>query len=64
MGQEIDFQKREALFGRRIKFDLPRKMSAIHELRERVRLAEMAAVKKPNVRRRNRQALRSNASAR
>jgi hypothetical protein len=43
MGLKLDLQKRKALFSRQVKFDLPKKMSAIHELRERVRLAETAA---------------------
>ena len=47
MGQNDNFQKRDALFSRRVRFDLPKKMSEIHKLREAVRLAEMAASKKP-----------------
>jgi len=49
MGNKIDFQKREALFLRRVELNLPEKMSEIRELRERIRLAEMAAIKKPIV---------------
>jgi hypothetical protein len=43
MGQKVEFQKRKALFSRRVEFDLPKKMSEVQELRERVRLAETAA---------------------
>ena len=43
MGQKLDFQNREALFSRRVEVDLLSKILEIHELRERVRLAEMAA---------------------
>ena len=45
MGQKVDLQNGKHLFSRRVKFDLPKKISEIHELRERVRLAEMAVKK-------------------
>jgi len=46
MGQKVDFQKGKDLFSRRIRFDLPKRMSRLNELREQVRLAEMAATSK------------------
>jgi hypothetical protein len=46
MGQKVDLQKSNNLFSRRVQFDLPKRMSQVYELREQVRLAEMAATSK------------------
>jgi hypothetical protein len=43
MGQKSDRQKDKKLFSQRVEFDLPKRISEVHELRERVRLAEMAS---------------------
>jgi hypothetical protein len=43
MGQNVDPKKDKTLFSRRVEFDLSEKISEIHELRERVRLAEIAS---------------------
>jgi hypothetical protein len=43
MGQKLDLQKAKNLFSRRVQFDLPKRMSQVNELREKVRVAEMAA---------------------
>ncbi len=45
MRQKVDIQKGKTLFARRVEFDLPKKMSEINELRERIRLAQMALMK-------------------
>jgi hypothetical protein len=46
MRQEVDHQKGKDTFSRRVEFDLSKGMSQVLELRERVRLAEMAAMSK------------------
>ena len=49
MEQKVDLQKSNNLFSRRVQFDLPKRMSQVYQLRERVRLAEMAATSKQSV---------------